>query len=488
MKKLFGTLFWKVFLIFLLILIVVTAVYMYISVYTAEMYFQETRQKLDYDVAKHIASDNVCFVGDSVNREVLENVFHNIMVINPSIEVYLLNPSGKILTYYAPNGVIKLKIVPLKPINKFINSVDHRFLMGVDPKKPESEKAFSAAKVFEEGRLKGYIYVILGGEELENASQMVFGSYILRLGVRSMTIALIAAVLAGFLAIRYLTRNIRQIINVVREFQRGNLKARIKGQRKGELSEFSNAFNEMADTIVANIDQVKKADSLRRELIANVSHDLRTPISIVRGYVETALIREDKLSTEERRKYLETILSSTDRLLKLVEELFELSKLEANDKILQLERISFAELLQDVHQKNMLLAQSKNIEMKLHLCDFCPLVNADVSMMEKVFQNLIDNAIKFTPEGGYINLSVNNIFDQEILIEIADSGYGIPEDQVPYIFDKYYQIKRVSENTNNGTGLGLAIVKRIIDLHNFKIYVQSSVNKGTKFKITAYTA
>ena len=263
--------------------------------------------------------------------------------------------------------------------------------------------------------------------------------------------------------------------------------ARIKHKNKGELSEFSHAFNDMADTIVKNIEEIKRGDNLRRELIANVSHDLRTPISIVHGYVETVLIKEDKLSREERRKYMETILSSTDRLLKLVEELFELSKLEANDKILQLEKISFAELIQDIHQKNIIIAQSKKIDMQLHLCDYCPMVNADIGMMEKVFQNLIDNAIKFTPEGGLINLSIDKNPNREISIEIADTGCGIPEDQVPFIFDKYYQIKRIADNNNSGTGLGLAIVKRIIDLHKFKINVISSDKKGTTFKITAFT-
>ena len=208
----------------------------------------------------------------------------------------------------------------------------------------------------------------------------------------------------------------------------------------------------------------------------------------MRGYIETVLIKDEKLTTKERKKYLETILSSTDRLLKLVEELFELSKLEANDKILSVERISIAELIQDVHQKNIILAQSKNIDMKLHLSDCCPMINADISMMEKVFQNLIDNAIKFTPAGGAIDLSVEKNPQKEILVVISDTGCGIPEKEVPYIFDKYYQIKRVADNGNNGTGLGLAIVKRIIDLHKFKILVNSSSEKGTAFKIIINTA
>ena len=483
MKNFFNSLFWKISAIFLFILLIISAVYMYISVHTAEMYFQETRQRLDYDIAAHIASDNECFIGDSVNTKVLQNVFHNVMIINPSIEVYLLDNNGKILTYFAPNQTIKLDKVPLDPLNQFVSKGDGEFLMGVDPKNPERSKAFSASKVFEEGKQKGYIYVILGGEEYENASQLVFGSYILRLGIRSMIIALVTAAIVGFLAIGFITRNLRRIVGVIRSFQNGNLNARIKQKTKGELSEFSNAFNDMADTIVSNMDEIKRIDKLRRELVANVSHDLRTPISIIRGYVETVMIKDDKLSVEERKKYLETILSSTERLLKLVEELFELSKLEAKDKILKIERMSIAELIQDVHQKNLIMAKSKNIDMKLHLSDCCPMVNADLSMMEKVFQNLIDNAIKFTPEGGSIDLFVDQSGNKEISVKIKDSGAGIPGDQIPFIFDKYYQIQRVSDNANTGTGLGLAIVKKIIDLHNFNMKVESTENRGTIFNV-----
>lgn len=482
MKNFFNSLFWKISATFLFILIIISAVYIYISVNTAEMYFQETRQRLDTEIAAHIASDNDCFIGDSVNTEVLHNVFHNVMIINPSIEVYLLNKEGKILTYFAPNKKIHLDYVPLKPIADFIEKKEHKFLMGIDPKNPNRQKAFSAAEVIEDGQLKGYIYVILGGEEFENASQLVFGSYILRLGVRSMIIALITAAIIGFIAIGFITKNIRGIVEVIRKFQKGDLEARITTKGKDELSEFSNAFNDMADTIVTNIDEIKRIDELRRELVANVSHDLRTPLSIIRGYVETILIKENTLSPEEREKYLKTILGSTDRLLKLVEELFELSKLEAKDKILQLEEFSISELIQDIHQKNVMLAEEKNISLNLELDEKLPLINCDISMMEKVIQNLIDNALKFTPKNGEVTIRIKKDNGKLKLI-VKDTGPGIDKKQLPFIFEKYYQIKRVAENTNKGTGLGLAIVKKIIDLHNFSISVQSDEKSGSSFII-----
>ena len=480
MKNFFNSLFWKISAVFLLILIVISAIYIYISVETAEMYFQETRQKLDTKIAPHIASFNDFYSGDSVNTHVLKKVFHDVMVINPSIEVYLLNTRGKILAYYAPHQQIKLKKVPLGPINKYISSDNENFLMGVDPKNPHREKAFSAAKVYHKGIFKGYVYVILGGQQYENTSQLLFGSYILRLGFRSMIIALLTAALIGFIAIGFIVRNVRKIVFVIRDFQKGNLNARIKLKSKGELKEFADSFNDMADTIVENMNEIKKVDKLRRELIANVSHDLRTPLAIIRGYVETVLIKSDSLSIEERKKYLETTLKSMEQLQKLVEELFELSKLEAKEKFPVKENFSLAELLQDIHQKNAVIAKSKNIKLELRIDEDLPFVNADIGMMEKVFQNLIDNAFKFTPSSGVITISLKRT-GSNLLAEVTDSGIGISKEEIPLIFDRYHQTKRVASEYQQGTGLGLTIVKKILDLHGFKINIDSEISKGTKF-------
>ncbi|MCZ6703063.1 MAG: sensor histidine kinase, partial [Ignavibacteria bacterium] len=130
----FNSLFWKIGATFLITLFVLSVVYLYISVYTAEMYFQEASQKLNAEIAPHIADENRCFINGEANEEALKDVFHNVMIINPSIEVYLLDTEGKILTYFAPNKIIELEYVPLEPIHEFIEVKDESFVMGVDPK------------------------------------------------------------------------------------------------------------------------------------------------------------------------------------------------------------------------------------------------------------------------------------------------------------------------------------------------------------------
>lgn len=479
-KKFFSSLYWKISAAFLLILIILSAAYLYIALYTAEMYFVEANQKLDSKIAPHIASENKCFVNGKANNEALKNVFNNVMIINPSLEVYLLDKNGKILTFYAPNKKIILEKVPLEPIKRFIDDKGEKFILGADPKNKNIRKAFSAAAIYENQKLMGYIYVILGSEEFENTANLILGSYILRLGVKTMAITLIAAVIISLISLGFITRNLRKMIIVIRDFKNGNLNARIKMKEKGELSEFADSFNEMADTIVSNIKEMKTMDNLRRELVANVSHDLRTPLSTIQGYIETILIKADDLSDEDRKKYMNIIFSSTGRLKKLIEELFELSKLEAREIKPNFEAFSIAELVQDIQQKNIIFAEEKNIELQLNFSFNLPMVYADIGMIEKVIQNLIDNSLKFTPPNGKIIISLNHLKDV-IVVKINDNGIGINSDELPHIFDRYNQGNRNRSNKKEGLGLGLAIVKKILEVQNLDIKAETSKVEGTTF-------
>lgn len=236
----------------------------------------------------------------------------------------------------------------------------------------------------------------------------------------------------------------------------------------------------MADTIVQNMQDLKTMDNLRRDLVANVSHDLRTPLAAIQGYIETIIIKNDSLSEDEKTQYLKTTLAGTERLKKLVDELFELSKLEAREKIPNPEPFHPAELANDIIQKNILIADANKVELKLDSPMEIPFVFADLGMIEKVIQNLLDNAIKFTPAGGRVTLKL--IPKQKFLeLNIIDSGKGIDKSEQDLIFDRYKRSGK--ENSNiDGLGLGLAIVKKMLEVHGIEISVESSINKGSIFK------
>jgi len=176
-------------------------------------------------------------------------------------------------------------------------------------------------------------------------------------------------------------------------------------------------------------------------------------------------------------KYLEIIYSSCERLKKLVSDLFDLSKLQTNQVKLSPERFPIAELISDIANKYRIISQKKGISINAFLPNENPIVEADILLIDRVLQNLIDNAIKFCKEGDYINIVVRSQGDGKVEISIADTGEGIKPDELPYIFERYYKGKQYSEST----GLGLAIVKKIIDLHHSDIEVFSQIGKGTSF-------
>ena len=477
LKLFFSSLYWKISSIFLLILGVLAVFYILIAVHTAEMYYQEVGQQLNASAASHVVDEIVPFLNGRVNNQAMETIFHNVMVTNPSLEVYLLDSLGNILLYYAPNKTVRLKKVSLPPIDEFLAHHGKTFVLGDDPKKPGVQKGFSVARIDNNGRTDGYLYIILGGEEFESTTSAIFGSYILRLSAQTMGITLIATAAIGLLAFGYLTRNLRAIMRVLETFKSGRMDVRMSSTTGDELGQLAKAFNDMADTIQSQVEQISSVDALRRELVANVSHDLRTPLSSIHGYLETILMKEGALNSDEKHKYLTMALQNTERLEKLVEELFELSKLEAKQTLPQLEPFSIAELVQDAVQKYNVLAARSGITITAELPENLPLIYADIAMIDRVIQNLVDNAIKFTPKEGQVAIELSQIEAASVDVHIRDNGRGIPADELPVIFDRYYR----STRRNEGMGLGLAIVKKILEVHGIDINVKSRLNEGTVF-------
>lgn len=477
--SLFKSITWKLGVTFFAILLLLSGVYLFIAVWTAEMYYQETMQKLGADIAPNVVKEHTFFANGQPDIDSLEDLFHDIMVINPSLEVYLLDADGQILTYYAPNKKIELTSVDLEPVRFFIDNNGDKFVMGNDPKHPGAHKTFSAAEINEDGALRGYLYIVMEGEEFVNATHFVFGSYMLRLAVRSTSITLIASTIISFLAVGFITKQLRKIVTIIRRFKEGDYNARINFKTSGEIKVFADSFNEMADTIITNMQEIKTMDGLRRDLVANVSHDLRTPLASIRGYAETILLKQDNLSETEMKKHLETILSSAERLNNLVAELFELSKLEARETKPEPEPFQIIELVQDVYQKNRVLAESGGISFTVDSPSSLALVYADIGMIERVLQNLLDNAFKFTSENGAVVIKLDNS-GGNVRVTVADTGRGIPEDELPFIFNRYRRTDK-DKKSIDGLGLGLAIVKKILEVHNIEITVESKLNKGTGF-------
>ncbi|PSR54102.1 sensor histidine kinase [Adhaeribacter arboris] len=476
-RSFFSRLYWKIALIFLLLLMVLAAIYVYLTAYSAQRYFEATHQQLNREVAAHIVKFMPPFQNGKVQRQQAENIFFNVMVTNPSVEVYLLDTTGTILTYQAPAGKVRLQQVALRPIHQFIQAKGQLFIRGDDPRHPNKQKIFSAAQVLQGPRVAGYIYVVLTSEEYVSETELLFRSHVLRLGVLTITITLVAALVTGLLAFWVITKNLNQIIQTVKQFREGDWQARIPFQEKGELGELAATFNEMADTLLRNVEELNRTEKLRRELIGNISHDLRTPLAAVHGYAETMLLKQETLTAAERNQYTSVILQSSERLKKLVNALFELSKLEAKEVQVQPEPFVIAELMQEVLQEFTLTAQHKGLQLVCTQCKNPARVSADIGLIERVLQNLLDNALKYTPSGGTVILRLTQ--QQQMLeISVTDTGPGIPDTLLPYLFDHY---QRYSQAPTEGAGLGLVIVKKILELHQTQIFVSSKLGQGTRF-------
>jgi len=279
----------------------------------------------------------------------------------------------------------------------------------------------------------------------------------------------------------FLTKRIQNVSRSVKEFEKGRYDRRIPVTSKDEIGDLARTFNHMADTIAANMENLKQTDRLRRELIANVSHDLRSPLASIQGYIETILMKRETLPSEELQKYLETILGDAKQLNRLVEELFELSKLDAKQINPKLETFSLTELLQDVGVKFKSHADNLNIQLSTDLPKQLYFVHADIGMIERVLSNLIENAMNFTPVRGKVHLSLHR-YDGQLRVRIRDTGKGIPPEDIPHIFDRFYTGDSSRSRSLRGSGLGLAISQKIMELHYSSITVTSKLNEGSVFE------
>ena len=479
-KSTFNSLFWKISIVFFVLLAGVGVMYTYVSHEYSKTYLEEVNQRLNHDTAKNIVENSTPFYNGQVIKPALDEMFSHIMAINPSLEVYLVDPKGKIIAWYPPEKEIALKQINLAPVMSFIENKNHSYVKGDDPLHPSQQKVFSASPLTMNNMLYAYIYVVLNGEKQDEASDSLFGSYLLKLGARTMGITLLFTFLIGLLIIRVITNNYSKILTVMQQFRNGDLQARVEFKSMGDERQLGEMFNEMADILTVNIDKLKQVENLRRELIANVSHDLRTPIAIIRGYVETLQMKEETITVEERKQYINTVRESAEKLEKLVNELFELSKLEANQVLAKKEPFIISELVSDISSKYKLIAETKNISITTVLSKELPPVFADVSLIERVMQNLIDNALKFTPSGGKIEIKTIKSSDNDIEISVTDNGIGIPENDREQIFARYYKANNFTD-LKNSTGLGLAIAKKILDLHQSTLDLVSEENTGSSF-------
>lgn len=459
--------------------------FLYINGVSSRLYQQETQQQLSRNLAQHIVSEQGLVHNGALQKDRLKQLFEMIMHVNPAIEMYTLDLKGNITAYAAPDEKIIRHKVDLKPIKAFLKDNSHLPILGDDPRDLSSRKIFSVAEVKENGVTACYLYIILGGETYQSIAQGLQRSYTLKMSFGMILGATLFALLAAVLIFRALTRRMRRLSHSMEEFRESGFNERVElpafvTSRDDEIGQLASTYQEMADRIVDQMAKLRQGDQKRRELIANVSHDLRTPLTTLQGYLETLLNKKTRLSDEELHAYLETAVQNAQRLSKLVSELFELARLDANETHLRIEAFSLQELVHDVIQKFWLRASERNISIETSLSSSLPFVSADIGLMERVLENLIENAIRYTPDGGKIDIKLERMRDG-VQVEIHDNGMGIAKKDLNLIFERFYRPEKSRASHSGGAGLGLAIARRILELHGGTIQAHSEMNKGTCF-------
>jgi signal transduction histidine kinase len=487
----FRTLYSRLALTLFVLLLLVGLILIQLIGRSSTLYQQEVSQKLNATLAQHIVADQPLIQDQKINHQALDGLFHHLMVINPSIELYLLDTQGAVLGYSAPAGKVKRTQIDLGPLIQFIDDNARFPLKGDDPRNLDGQKVFSAAEIKNEKGLQGYLYIVLGGEQYDDVVQMLGDSYTLDTALQVLLVALMAALLGGLVVFALQTRRLRLLGNVMRNYAARDRSDDVmisfpdSGKSNDEIDELGQQFNAMSDKINKQIDELKRIDGVRREMVANVSHDLRTPLTTMRGYLETLLLKNEALSEEEKKQYLETSLNYSQHLGKLVEELFELASLDSCESVVYSEPFSMGELVQDITQTFLLRAQQKSIQLDAILNPEAPLIYGDIAMLQRVLENLLENGLRHTPEGGRISVSVN-VDSGNVVVQITDTGCGIPAEDLPRIFERFYQ-QDVNRTGSTNAGLGLAIVKRILELHGSAIKVRSEIDHGTTFSFQMTT-
>lgn len=478
----------------LLLLLGLTSIgYVVLTITTTNLYFHEANQKLNKDVAAHIVGEASLLENGVVNQDELKSLFHTLMVVNPSIELYLVDVEGNILGFDAPRGRVMRERISMQPLRSFLaNGADGADgaefpILGTDPRSTDRSKPFSAAPVMRDGVTEGYLYIVLGGEAFDSVTEMIGDSYILTLAVVVAAISLVLSLMVGFLSFNWLTRRLRRLDAGVAQFRRSDLQHPLKldNWRRDdvgdEIDRLGQSVEQMSARIVDQFRQLRDADTMRREMLTNISHDLRTPLTSLHGYLETLQMKAGELSAEDRASYLDLAAKHAKSVGKLVAQILELATLESGGVQSSPEPFSMSELAHDVAQKFAPKMAAKNIVLETTIPEGTPYVSGDIALIERVLDNLIENAIKYTEPNGTIQLSLR-AGDTAIAAEVIDTGIGIEADDIPQIFDRFYRGKQRHDGEQaEGTGLGLAIAKRILQLHDQTITVDSKPGAGSRF-------
>jgi two-component system, OmpR family, sensor kinase len=469
----------------------------------------EAGQRMNLGLARYVVqhqSGSLLGIDGRPDAARMKALAGHVMSINPTVEVYLLDAQARVIGHALdlpgnpggdadPTG----RQVDMAPMQRLLQvaagdeSVVRLPVLGTDPRVPAQPNIFTVAPVQGDGGRMGYLYIVLNGRAAQGVAANLVNSEALRaMALGAVAAASVAALVLAWVWL-HLTRPLRRLASQVQDFREDPDAAPARPVTAGphdEIGLLGEAVQAMQARIQQQFRRLEDSDRQRRELMSNISHDLRTPLASMQGYVETVLVRGAQLDAGAREQHLRTALRHAAVLGRRIADLFELSTLDAGRMLPRQERFCLAELLQDVVQNYRLAAERRGVALRLAAGSHAQAqVLADIAMIERVLQNLVDNALRNTPAGGRVELAIAS-HGAWLQISVTDTGRGIAQQQLPHIFERYWRADAEpapaerADATTTSSGLGLAIVKRILDLHGSTVRVHSELHRGTRFEFS----
>lgn len=480
------TLFGKLLLLFLAFGVVMTGVFIFVMRVSHETYHLEFDQMANRNLAQEYVDASLLVRDPPLTAHNFARSLKRITAINPSIEVYVLDGRGEILAASAPGNRVVGNRVGLDPIMRFLGAQAQFPLLGDDPANPQHQGVFSVARLSIPDCPAAYLYIVLNRHAAGSAASSLKTTYAVGEGVGFVSAATILAILGSIVFLRLLTGRLGVLQQDIERFRDDGAalvpEPAVEGGREpdDEIEQLRRLFIQLSGRIRDQMAELRKTDEMRRELLANVSHDLRTPLTTLQTHLEMLSLKED-LSSEDRRTYLAVTLQQCRRLVRLVEQLLEVAKIDAKQVAFSPEPFQLAELVQDVALKCGLAARRSDVTLSTDPpSGDIPLVMGDVALIERVLDNLVENAVRHASSGGRVTLSLT-AKRHTVRVSIHDTGPGIPEEQRSRVFDRFYRGDQARSSESGHAGLGLSIARGILELHLQTIDFVSGPNQGTTF-------
>lgn len=396
---------------------------------------------------------------EDISTTLQEIVYNNDICIALTDETnYLATYNTKMNGCGLANDNIKVREMMLSFIKSNLDVNSYKFI--------NEEKQVEALLYGVKYDNDAYIFLYSNLEDLSNVT-LIIKKQIMYISIMGILVAIIISI---FLANK-ITDPITKITRKARKLGNGNYDVAFD---ESDIIE----IDELAKTLTQAKDELAKTDELRRDLMANVSHDLKTPLTMIKAYAE--MIRDISYKDKEKMKeHLGIIVDETDRLAILVNDILELSKMQSNADVLNIEKFDLCQEIKTIIARYQIIKETEKYTINVNMPDKA-LVKADKKKIEQVIYNLINNAINYTGDDKIVTINVTKQ-KRHFLVEIIDTGKGIKKDEIPYIWDKYYKKDKKHQRNVISTGLGLSIVKQILEQHNFEYGVKSVLKKGSNF-------